>query len=221
MFYCAKSFNQPLDQWVIRKGLKHLMTLDGTYSMTCAEPDWEPSDEKLKNLSDACKYRTDALVAESKIKLKAKQAAVKKETQAQAQTQAQLGSGDGVGDFDIFATTGGAMGSPGRNQGGEGLGGLDSSMFATISSGQRKRMFKDNQGYKDCLCVQLQLLKLDPSSAKIPAPDGSLPLHLALFYGLGGTDFPSRRLSSLMRFQYLAPKIEKTPLGGNPGNEKV
>ena len=58
--------------------------------------------------------------------------------------------------------------------------------------------------------VLLEFVLLDKECAAVPAADGSLPLHIALFFGFGGTDFPGRRLSSLLKFQQPHPKLEPT-----------
>jgi hypothetical protein len=68
----------------------------------------------------------------------------------------------------------------------------------------------------------LDFVRLHKECIKASASDGSLPLHMALFYGFGGTDFPSRRLASLIQYQWPHPKLEATVThnGGSDSSTK-
>lgn len=68
----------------------------------------------------------------------------------------------------------------------------------------------ETESYRDALSAVGDLIRLAPTTAQECASDGSLPLHQAIFYGLGGTDFPSRRLTSLMHYQHPPPRLEPT-----------
>ena len=61
--------------------------------------------------------------------------------------------------------------------------------------------------HADALKLALNIVNKSKSSCCKFRSDGSLALHQALYYGLGGTDYPSRALTSLMKYQWPPPRM--------------
>ena len=61
------------------------------------------------------------------------------------------------------------------------------------------------ESHSDAMKLALHIVNISKSSCCKYRSDGSLALHQALYYGLGGTDYPSRALTSLMKYQWPPP----------------